>query len=570
MGPDEGAAGSAESTVARAMSSGVASAWDVMVPMRDGARLCVDIHGPPGIDEPVPALLAMSPYGKRTQREMLYQPVPSPLGDANAEAGDTALIARRGYAHVIADSRGSGGSEGEYLSMYSQQEAEDGYDLIDWISQQEWCDGNVGMIGISYFGTIQLVVAAERPPALRAIAPLEATTDQYLACYHGGALDCFYTELLPGRHSTLTFAGFASIRSGSLTERRTSPEEFKARLEEALANEDVTDYNLLYSILHYPEKNPIFFDILLNPFADDPLWWNPKLEEIEIPVLCGGSWFPNGGPKFVRGPFVIRERVPGPCKVMMARPGYFERPFHEHHDLILDWFDQWLKAEGGADPPEPSLRLWVTGRDEYREEKEWPLARTQWSRLYLRTHGRLAFEPEEQSRVPPDGILQPPLSVTTEIRALRYQTGPLPQDTEITGPLAAYLHVAIDQADGMLRVQLFDVDPAGSATEMTHGYLRLSHRAVDRAWSKPWRPIHFHTREAAEAVRPSAVEEYAVELYPIATVFRKGHRIRLEVSSLDLPGFGFSYHVGSSKAVAWWVHRDSERASHLYIPVIRS
>jgi predicted acyl esterase len=501
---------------------------------------------------------------------MLYQPMPSPLADANVEAGDTALITQRGYAHVIADSRGSGGSEGEYLSLYSEQEGKDGYDLIEWIAEQDWCDGIVGMIGISYFATIQLVVAAERPPALRAIAPLEATTDQYLACYHGGALDCFYTELFPGRHSKLSFAGFASMRSGSLTERLVRPEEFRSRLDEARSNPDIADYNLLFSILNYPDKNPVFFDILLNPFADDPLWWYPELERIEIPVLCGGSWFPNGGPKFVRSPFVIRERVEGPCHVMMARPGYFERPFHEHHDLILDWFDRWLKPGGGRTPDEPPLRLWVTGRGDYRDEQEWPLARTEWMQLYLRTHGRLSFEPERQGDIPPDGVLQPPLSVTTDIRTLRYETETLRSDLELTGPVAAYLHVAIDQFDAMLRVQLFDVDTQGTATEVTHGYLRLSHGAIDDALSQPWRPVHPHTRSAARPVRPGALQEYAIELYPMATVFRQGHRIRLDVSSLDLPGAGFSYHVGSSRTVAWWVYRDSEHPSHLYVPVIQA
>ena len=167
---------------------------NVRVPMRDGVLLAVDIYLPE-TEGTYPALLAMSAYGKNTQRQLLPQPFPSPIGDACIEAGWTDDIVGRGFAHVIACTRGSGQSEGEYLSMYSEQESKDGYDLVEWIADQPWCDGSVGMIGINYFGTIQLVVAFSRPPHLKAIAPTEATTDQYLACYHGGVLDGFYTEL---------------------------------------------------------------------------------------------------------------------------------------------------------------------------------------------------------------------------------------------------------------------------------------------------------------------------------------------------------------------------------------
>lgn len=542
---------------------------DVYVPMRDGVRLCVDIFRPDK-EGKFPVLLAYSAYGKNTQRQLLPQPVPSPLGDACIEAGMTDYIVSRGYVHVIADSRGTGQSEGEYLSMYSKQEAEDGYDLVEWIAKQPWCDGNVGMIGISYFGTIQLVIASERPPHLKAIAPIEATQDQYLACYHGGVLDGFYSELFTGRHSFLSWSGFASTNVKSMMKKVLPIEELARRLEQAMNDPDINQYNLFYSILNYPEKNPIFFDIMLNPFDDkgELYWWNPKLENIEIPVLCGCAWFPDCGPKFVREPFMIYERVKGPKKMVMFPAGWLDRPFSQYHDLILRWYDYWFKGINNGIMDEAPIKIFVMGENQYRNEYEWPLKRTKWTNFYLRTHGRLLTEPETFGNIPPDGYVQEPLSVTKIVKSLKYSTPPLNEDVEVTGPITLYLFASIDADDSIFKVKIFDVDHTGKARELTHGHLKLSHRTLDKERSKPWQPFHLHTKEAVEKVVPGEIYEYAIELYPFSNVFKKGHQIQLEVCSADIPGEAFSYHVCSSKTVCHKIYRDCEHQSRLYLPVI--
>ena len=136
---------------------------DVPVPMRDGVPVTVDVFRPEG-EAPVPALLGISPYGKEMQTLPLPpQPYWSPVYHRGIEAGDPAYLTDHGYAHVIADSRGTGSSGGEYRGWMSSEEADDGYDLVEWIAAQPWCDGNVGMVGVSYFGTIQLHVAATQP-----------------------------------------------------------------------------------------------------------------------------------------------------------------------------------------------------------------------------------------------------------------------------------------------------------------------------------------------------------------------------------------------------------------------
>ena len=151
---------------------------DVMVRMRDGVRLAVNVYHPDAVGK-FPALLALSPYGKEIQ-ELPLPPQSldkSAVWDGVIEAGDSQYIVSRGYVHVIGDLRGTGYSDGEYVGIHSKQEGEDGYDLVEWIAQQPWCDGNVGMTGISYFAMLQCRVACEQPPHLKAIFPFEVHVD---------------------------------------------------------------------------------------------------------------------------------------------------------------------------------------------------------------------------------------------------------------------------------------------------------------------------------------------------------------------------------------------------------
>lgn len=547
---------------------GIKTERDVSVPLRDGVKLSIDVYRPDAAGK-FPVLLALSPYGKSTQRLMYPQPMPaSTLGDACIEAGDTNYIVPRGYVHVIADTRGSGKSEGEYLSMYSEQESLDGYDLVEWLAQQPWCDGQVGMIGISYYGSIQLVVASSRPPHLKAIAPLEATTDQYLACYHGGVVDGFYTELLTGRHSTLSWHGYTKGNYRSWSQKHLSKEEYERRLDERMNDPGIQQYNLLYSILEAPEKNPIFFDILMNPNSDSPYWWSPDLSKIEIPVFCGVGQFPNCGPKFVRGPGMIWQGVKGPKKMLITPPGWLDRPFVQYHDEIIRWYDYWFKGVQNGVMEEKPIRWFVTGDDEYREEQEWPLARTQWTDFYLRSFGRLMKEPETWGEIEPDGYTQEPLLVTNKIKAVSYATTPMSRDTEVSGPISLYLYASIDAEDSYLKATVYDTDPNGKERALTHGHLRMSHRKLDEAQCKPWQPFHDHGEGAVAPVVPGEVDEYAIELYPFMHVFRKGHQLRLEICSVDLPGAAFSYHVGSAKTISHKIYRDSKFQSRLHLPII--
>lgn len=183
---------------------------DLSIPMRDGITLAADAYEA-DVDKPRPALVALSPYGKELQALALTTPPqrrPSPLWDGCIEAGDIARIVSEDYVHVIGDLRGSGDSEGEHIGNYNAggvSLGEDAYDFIEWVAAQPWCDGNVGMVGISYFGSMQLLAAAERPPHLKAIFVSGGHYDSTKPPTTGAS--CGSCPAPPGKAGEATLAG---------------------------------------------------------------------------------------------------------------------------------------------------------------------------------------------------------------------------------------------------------------------------------------------------------------------------------------------------------------------------
>ena len=217
---------------------GIITKKDIYVPMRDGVRLAVNVYRPDAKGK-FPALLAIGGYGKELQ-EVLIPPQPldkSAVWDGNIEAGDTPDIVPRGYVHVIADARGTGISEGEYPGMWSSQEGKDGHDLVEWIAKQPWCDGNVGMIGYSYYGGTQLKTAIEQPPHLKAIFVSHVGADFYRDfVYIGGVLSLFFYGLWDGRHGT---SGMAPKNAISQMMKTLPKAEFERRRNELLNHPDI-------------------------------------------------------------------------------------------------------------------------------------------------------------------------------------------------------------------------------------------------------------------------------------------------------------------------------------------
>ena len=549
---------------------------NVYVPMRDGVRLAVDIYYPDAPGE-YPGLLAISTYGKETQQI----PIPSVPDkgtapwDGNLEAGDSAAIVNRGYVHIVADCRGTGYSEGESLGVHGRGSGwadgapPDEYDLIEWMAAQPWCDGNVGMFGISQFGAAQTRAAIQQPPHLKAIAPIEFHMDMYRdLCYHGGVHAGFGHELFNGGGAFTS--GWAPLNVVSEMMTKRSKEEYELALEEALANRDTQHYPVLIHLLKYPYKNPSHFDVLLNPL-DGPFYQQKsartKVDKINIPVFAGNLW---GHTSYTKGALDLFRMIDLPKKLIMMPHEFMDhRPWRSFHNEILRWYDHWLKGIDTGLMEEPPAKLWVSGINQWREELDYPLPSTQWTNYYLRSWEGMSPEPEIYSDEP-DAYLQQPLFVSFKRDSLKYSTPALFEDLTVIGPLSLHMYASLDQEDTNFQVKLFDVDQAGRAHMLTQGWLKASHRALDEQKSKPGEPYHPH--DEMVPVVPGAINQYDIALSPIAHVFRAGHSVQVEILSMDSirdpEQHHGVFHLPLSRTTLHKVFRDKVHQSHLVLPVI--
>lgn len=551
---------------------------NVRIPMRDGVHICADIYLP-DTGGKLPALLALSPYGKELQAQALTLPPqarPSVLWNGAIEAGDISAVIERGYAHIIADVRGTGGSEGELCGNYDSGghgEGKDIYDIVEWMAEQDWCDGNVGMIGISYFATVQILGAAEQPPHLKAIFVNGGHFDLYELCYHGGIMWMMPRASREGRGGD---SGVAVRNVTSKTSKLLSPEEFQKRIDERLADPDIAHWSDFVHLLHYPNRHELWMDYLLNPL-DGPFWQEGHCLEVAhkvtIPAYFQIKW---GRGWAVEGTLECFNRVQGVKKLdIQELPPMQERPFHESHDEMFRWYDYWLKGIDNGIVDEPPINVYVEGARKWRKENEWPLPATQWTDYFLRPRHKLSLKPEPlpHENAHPDGFYQAPFTVTSTTTTSKWLSQEFQEDTEMTGPAAFYVHMSIDTDDTNLIAKLYEVDARGNRKQVTSGYLKASHRELDLEKSKPWKPHHPHT--SATPVPAGEIIEYAVKMYPFSNLFKAGNKMELELScneSIDeataklLPPD--SYHLPSGRATTHKIYRDKNHASRLVLPVI--
>ena len=564
---------------------------DVAVPMRDGVKLSVDIYRPDSAER-FPALLAFAIYNKDVQGPDMAgvlppQPAWAPLWTGPLEAGDTRFFVSRGYVHVIGMPRGVGksGSGGS--------RAFDSYDLIEWIAAQPWCDGNVGMVGISGFGAEQLHAAKQQPPHLKAIFPFDPR-----GAY--GVLGGFREEYPGGViHLFRYLAGHLSAMHQDKGQPGALPAEREALWRQAMSNPDYRMYPHVYNLLAQKGQHmPAYFALLLDPFDKEAAVEQSEAEfaRNKVPTYIGSGWYAYTYKTHLNGAQSYFANIAAPKKLMLAGPAHLERPFHSFHHEILRWHDHWLKGIDTGMMREPRVKFWVMGENAWRTADDWPLPDTQWTKLYLNAWERLSPLPFTPSSVdeeqPPDVFVQMPPTQTNRIARLRYVSEPLAKDLLVAGPTVLNLFASIDQDDTNWIVILKDLGPDPSVRtvregerelpkdlperELTRGWLKASHRALDPGRSKPWKPWHPLTREAAKPVVPDEVNKYAIEILATANLFKKDHRIALDITSLDLPT-GISgatdaeyvpYHICSSRTTVHRIFHDARRPSHLLLPVI--
>jgi uncharacterized protein len=504
--------------------------WDVPITMDDGLVLRADVFRPVA-EGRYPVILSYGPYAKGlafqdgypSAWERMAQKHPDvTAGSSNLyqswEVVDPEKWVPHDYACVRVDSRGAGCSPG-VIDHFSPRETKDFYDCIEWAGVQPWSNGKVGLNGISYYGINQWHVATLQPPHLAAMCIWEGAADWYRdMTHHGGILCTFWENWYDMQVKTVQYgAGERGKRSRVHGELVCGPEI----LSEAKLAKNRSEFGR---------------DIVSHPLDDDyhrarsPVW-----SKVKVPFLSAANW--GGQPLHPRGNFEGFVRAASKNKWLEVHG--IEHWTHFYTDygrsLQLRFFDYFLHSKPNGWDKQPPVHLQVRHVDRFveRAEQEWPIKRTKWTRLYLDPSGGGLTEKRGKDKAV--------TSFDAMGDGVTFLTAPLAEEAEITGPAALKLFVSSSTADAdifaVLRVFTGDlkevvfqgaIDPH---VPIGQGWLRASHRRLDKKLSTPYRPYHTHTRN--EPLKPDQVVELDVEIWPTSIVVPAGFRIGLSVRGKD-------------------------------------
>jgi uncharacterized protein len=519
---------------------------DVAVAMRDGVKLYVDVHRPEH-GTPVPALIAWSPYGKHRafQYEYFYKNAGvdkewiSPY--TMFEGPDPLYWVPRGYAILHVDIRGVWGSEGD-AAYWCHDEGRDGHDVVEWAAVQEWCSGKVGLAGVSYLAIAQWQIAATQPPHLAAICPWEGLSDMYREfAFHGGIPE----------------TAFSPIWQKSISYSRSRVEDIAAMMKE-------------------------------HPFFDR--YWATKVADwskINVPAFVVASWADQG--LHLRGTLEAFKSIASKHKWLLIHGRKKWQYFHQPDSVEKQraFFDCFLKDMDTGVQRWPKVRLEVrTGyyAGKFRNEKEWPLARTKYRPLFLDAGtGSLRASPVKtasQARYEAYGDeTRCPAAYKAERLEFDYL---FRETTELTGHMKLRLWVEAIGADDMdlfVAIQKFDRKgryvpfAAFSALEdgpVALGWLRASHRELDEKRSTPHQPWLLHRR--ALKLKPGVPVPVEIEIWPSGTLFAKGEKLRVVVQGSDIYKYArWIVRAGHPKTInagVHVIHAGGKYDSHLLVPVI--
>ena len=504
--------------------------WNVPITMDDGLVLRADVFRPVA-EGRYPVILSYGPYAKGLAFQDGYPSAWARMAEKHPDvtAGSSNLYQSwevvdpekwvpHDYACVRVDSRGAGCSPG-FIDHFSPRETKDFYDCIEWAGLQPWSNGKVGLNGISYYGINQWHVASLEPPHLAAMCIWEGAADWYRdMTHHGGILSTFWENWYDMQVKTVQYgSGERGKRSRVHGELVCGPD--------VLSDEELA-------------KNRSSFgaDIAAHPLDDayhrarSPVW-----SKVKVPLLSAANW--GGQGLHPRGNFEGYVRAASKQKWLEAHGiehwTHFYTDYGRH--LQLRFFDHFLHGKKNGWDKQPPVQLQVRHVDRFveRAEKEWPLKRTKWTKFYLDpTNGSLGEKAAKRKTV---------LRFEAMGDGVTFLTPPLAHETEITGPSAVKLFVSSTTSDAdifaVLRVLSPDlkevvfqgaIDPH---TPIGQGWLRASHRALDKTLSKPYRPYHTHTK--SQPLKPGEVVTLDIEIWPTSIVVPAGHRIALTIRGRD-------------------------------------
>ncbi len=443
----------------------------------------------------------------------------------------------RGYVHVIANCRGTSGSEGTF-GFFDGQERRDMHDLVEWAAQEPWSDGNVGMIGISYFAWTQMEAAVERPPHLKAIMPIAGTFDLYESATHHGLMSSgFLTPFLSmiGMTSGHTNKFWRSKLIDAIRSLLLTPAIHK-KFETANGEAAIAGLKL------HHDPHP-WDDLWRAVAAEHPLrdaWWEdrnllPLLDRVEVPVYLGCDW--QNVPLHLPHTFTALERLTNSKHIQVAMMGEhgLAWPWESLHIEALAWFDHWLKGHDTGILEGSRFRYVIAEADGWRTTESWPPSQAASRSYRLRADGVLdQDEGEAGSRVYMNlggGLNRPRASEADPPSFLSWDSAPLAEDLDIVGPIELQLDAVSTAPDTAFIAILQDLDERGKETHVTAGYLRAGLRRVDETESKRCAPV-LNCR-IFEAVPIGETVQYRLPLVPNARRYKAGHRIRLYLTTDD-------------------------------------
>ena len=562
----------------------------IMVPMRDGVKLSTDLYFPTGTGDKLPVILIRTPYNKapyRKAKSVAYQ------------------FAGQGYIVAAQDTRGRYASEGNFTAFAG--DVTDGYDTTDWLSKQSWSTGKIGTYGCSYVGDVQILQAQMRHPNLTAMIPQAAGSSI-------GAAGNRYYFFGARKAGNLDFASGLGWFSNEGNKVRDKP---AAKIPDSQLRK-VWGTLPLVGMVARAGGAPSDWDDIVSRELTDP-WWDQfgylkGPERFNVPALHIGSWYDFGVAEVLLEFNMLRTNaeselardnqfiVISPTNHCQSETGTTENTVvgarslgdarFGYYALYLRWFDHWLKGVNNAVTSMPKVTLYVMGRNVWRGEQQWPLARTKFTRYYLHSDGKankasgtgtLTVAPPRQEPadhytydpgkpVPSRGG---PICCTGDPHAdgsydqaeaearddvLVYSTPVLKEGIEVTGPLKVVLYVSSFAKDTDFTAKLVDVYPDGAAYNVQEGILRARYR--EGFTKKVW-------------MKSGEVYEIPIDLEATSNYFGPGHRIRVEVSSSNFPRFDRNLNTGGNNydETTWvtaenQIHHSAGRESYVLLPVI--
>jgi len=521
---------------------------NVLIPMRDGVELSADLYMPE-TNDPLPTILKYYPYRKDDYLRALAEP-------------RARYFAERGYISAILDIRGTGSSGGYTDMMMRKQEWEDGYDAVEWIADQEWCDGNVGMTGVSYGGFSSMLTARENPPHLKAIIPIYFGYDLYQNTHEGNV-------------------GF--ICAGPYNSMMTALNAVPPARDPAGRWLEVWDEHL--------ENNSPWGIPWMDNESDNEMWREGSIkhdiEKVECATYIIGSWHdvfvsdplktymnlnPKTPKKLLMGPYLHIAPIIGV-------PG----PKIDHLHESLRWFDRWLKNIDTGIENEPPVTIFVRKFDPptirrdvttgfWRNELEWPLKRSIDKSLYLHPKGLLGSSPIDFDQTDDNDFYtyDPTVGYTTmglltgfgadlglpidqrpdESKSLVYTSDSLENDLEVTGFPRAILYVSSTTDITRFVVKLCDVTTDGISSLVSKASINMAYRDGN---SNP------------SLIKPGEIYKIELELEPMSYIFEKGHRIRISIASSDFPRV-----IPTPKNCVNNIYRSETKQSQIILPIIQS